>query len=364
VPRIVVFLPSLAGGGAEKVTVATCDGLARRGFDVVLVLGSATGPLAGTVPARVRVRDLGARRTVLAAAGLARVLRQERPDLVISAISHASVVAAAVRRVALPRTPLVVVHHNTTSLSTAGTPRRRDRLIPLLCGLAYRTADRVIAVSHGVADDLARSSRLPRGRIQVLPNPIDYAAIRTRAAAVPEPEPPAGPFVLAVGRLEPQKAFDVLVRALAATGSGARLVILGDGPDRAELVALAHRLGVADRVTFAGFVANPYPWFARAAVLALSSRFEGLPTVLLEALAFPLRIVATDCPSGPAEILAGLDGTELVAVEDVAGLAAALDRALAAGPLGAPRSAWTAYDSPAVLDRICAVVDELTGAGR
>lgn len=363
--KVVVFLPSLAGGGAERVTLALCAGLVADGMTVRLVVGSASGELADAVPDGVPVHDLRAGRTLAATRPLTRYLRQEDPDVVISAISHASIVAALAARLARRSDRLVVVHHNTTSISTRRSVRRRDRFVPLLCALAYRTAARIVAVSHGVAADLARSSHLPIARIEVLPNPIDYARIRSLAAAgTAEPALPVGaaPLVLAVGRLEEQKGFDVLLRAVAATATRCRLTLLGDGPLREQLVGLAGELGLRDRVVLPGFCSNPYPYFAAADVYALSSRWEGLPTVLLEALAFPLRIVATDCRSGPREILAGVDGAELVPVEDVPALAAALDRAAAAGRLGTGRDDWHEYDFPAVLKQWATLVREVAGA--
>ncbi len=300
--RIVVFLPSLAGGGAERATLALCEGLAGRGFDVRLVVGTSAGALADAVPDGVMLVDLQAGRALTGVRALLRYLRRERPDVVISAISHASIIAAFVVRLGLRAGKLIVVHHNTTSISTRRTVRRRDRLVPMLCAVAYRGADRIVAVSHGVAADLARSSHLPRGRIQVVPNPIGYDRIRTLAEQPPDPgSTPSGgaPLLVAAGRLETQKGFDVLLRAMAAAAAPSRLVVLGDGPLRADLTRTAERLGLSDRVTFPGFVANPYSYFAQAEAYVLSSRWEGLPTVLLEALAFRLRIVSTDCPSGP-----------------------------------------------------------------
>ena len=366
VRRVVVFLPSLAGGGAERVTLALAEGLARGGLDVRLVVGTSAGELADAVPAGLDLQDLHAARTLFAGVGLWRLLRRDRPDVVVSAISHANVVAAVVARLLPHRPRLIVMHHNTTSISTRRTVRRRDRLIPVLCGLAYRLADAVTAVSHGVAADLAESSHLPSERIRILPNPIEYERLRELAT---QPAPTADrlradtlPVVVAAGRLQTQKAFDVLLDAAARMTTAHRLVILGDGPLRPALEQQARDLGLADRVTFTGFVANPYPFFAAADVFALSSRWEGLPTVLLESLAFPLRIVATDCPSGPAEILDGVDGSELVPVQDAPALAVALDRALAAGPLTRPREQWRRYDVEPVMTQIRALVAEVGSA--
>ncbi|PZS17213.1 MAG: glycosyl transferase [Pseudonocardiales bacterium] len=361
--KVVVFMPSFAGGGAESVTLALCGGLARNHFDVHLVVGTGDGELRDSVPDDVSTCDIGASRTAYAIGGLLRYLRRERPDVVISAISHANIIAAFAVKLAMCRCKLIVVHHNTTSISTRRTLRRRDRLVPLLCGIAYRLADRIIAVSAGVADDLARSSHLPIERIQVLPNPIDYARIRelSRDAARQDSVPCGdGPLLVAAGRLEPQKGLDTLLRSIAQVESPCRLVILGDGSLRAELLSLVENLGLAGRVSLPGFVANPYPYFRQAQVYVLSSRWEGLPTVLLEALAFRLRIVSTDCPSGPSEILSGVQGAELVPVDDPGGLAAAIERAISAGPLGTVREEWREYDSALVIRQMCEVVHELS----
>ena len=362
--KVMVFMPSLAGGGAERVTLQMCEGFLARGIEVSLVVGTSAGPLNDSVPAGLTVHDLGASHTVTAGPALARLVRRDRPDVVISAISHASIVATLAVRFTRRRPRLVVVHHNTTSLSTRGTPRRRDRLIPFLCGVAYRFADRVVAVSQGVATDLAHSSRLPVARIQVIPNPIEYGRIRQQADRTDDAvtTPVGQPVIVAAGRLEPQKRFDLLLRAFAGVTGRGHLVVLGDGTLRDELAALRDELGLADRVTLAGFTPNPYATFARADVFVLSSQFEGLPTVLLECLAFPLRIVSTDCPSGPDEILAGVEGAELVPVGDVAALTAGIERALSAGRLPAPRPDWQAYDSPRVIDRLAAMVEEVADA--
>jgi glycosyltransferase involved in cell wall biosynthesis len=365
VHKVVVFMPSLAGGGAEGVTLTLCDGLARQGFDVRLVVGTSAGALSNAIPPGVSIEDLHAPRALAGVGALFRYLRRERPDVVISAISHASIIAAFVVRLGLRRGKLIVMHHNTTSISTRHSPRRRDRLVPMLCAVAYRMANRIIAVSHGVAADLARSSHIPIERIQVVPNPIVYDRIRSLAAQDIDADVlPGGcaPLVIAAGRLETQKGFDVLLRAFAAVRVPCRLVILGDGPLRGELISMVDELRLTGRVEFPGFIANPYPYFRQASVYVLGSRWEGLPTVLLEALAFRLRIVSTDCPSGPREILSGVEGAELVPVDDHEALAEAIDRAVTAGPLSQPRDDWRGYDVGSIMKQLTAVVEEVVSA--
>jgi glycosyltransferase involved in cell wall biosynthesis len=193
----------------------------------------------------------------------------------------------------------------------------------------YPAADAILVPSAGAADDLAAHAGLPRSRISVVPSPIVTARLLERAAEAPaHPWLADGgaPVILGVGELSERKDFATLIRAFARLRAGrpCRLVILGEGRRRGELEALAAQLGVAADVALPGFVPNPYPCMARAAAFALASRWEGMPVVLIEALALGTPCVACDCPSGPREVLAGGEAGGLVAVGDEAALAAAL----------------------------------------
>jgi glycosyltransferase involved in cell wall biosynthesis len=230
-----------------------------------------------------------------------------------------------------------------------GSRRWRDRHLPRLLGHTYRLADGIVAVSDGVADDLARQTGLPRARIVTVYNPVitpELAALASQPATHRWFLPAAPPVVLGVGSLSARKDYPTLVRAFARLRAerDCRLVILGEAASpkktqeqRAELVALAASLGVADDVDVAGFVANPFAYMARASVFVLSSAFEGLPGALIQAMACGCPVVSTDCPSGPAEILDGGRFGALVPVGDdhamAAAIAAALERPIAAATL-------------------------------
>ncbi len=205
--------------------------------------------------------------------------------------------------------------------------------------LVYPRAAHVIAVSEGVSDDLAVNFGVARARMSAIANPVDHDRIAELAA-----EPPAfavrGPYIAAAGRLTPNKNFPLLLRAYAQAAPPARLVILGEGPEREALRALALSLGIADRVDMPGFVANPFAVLARAQLYAMPSNAEGFPNGLVEAMACGVPVVATNCASGPSEILAGrpraavsdaidVDAGALVPTDDVAAFAAALGRVLA-----------------------------------
>jgi len=205
--------------------------------------------------------------------------------------------------------------------------------MPFLMRLFYPWADKVVAVSKGVADDLVRITRLPKDKIQVIYNPVVTSEFFIKAEEPldhPWFKPGEPPVILGVGRLTEAKDFPTLIRAftLVRKERPARLMILGEGEDRPKLDALVKELGLEKDVALPGFVENPYKYMKRAAVFVLSSKWEGLPTVLIEAMALGTPVVSTACPSGPSEILEGGKWGRLVPVGDVEALAKAIVEAL------------------------------------
>jgi glycosyltransferase involved in cell wall biosynthesis len=212
---------------------------------------------------------------------------------------------------------------------TKYNPNLRSHFLPLLMRWTYPWADKIVAVSKGVADELILALGLPQERVQVIYNPVVTPDLLTKAEEpVNDPwlQPGRPPVILAVGRLAVQKDYPTLLKAFALVRAQrpAYLLILGEGPERPFLEALARRLGIAEDVRMPGFVENPYPYMRRASVLVLSSLFEGLPTVLIEAMACGLSVVSTDCPSGPREILQDGKYGHLVPVGDHYALAEAI----------------------------------------
>lgn len=346
--RVALVTSNMAGGGAQRAVAKLASGFAEQGYDVDLVLGRATGPYLEELSPQVRVVDLGVRRFAAAVLPLARYLREARPRAVFSALDYVNVVTLLARAASRVDVRVVVSERNTLSQAVAHTTSLRTRCLPVLLRWAYRHADAVAAVSQGVADDLARTCRLDQGSVHVLNNPVVTPDMdRMRRAAVTHPwlAHRSLPVVLAVGRLVPQKDFALLIEAFATVRRThpARLVILGDGPLRADLERLADSLGLADDVSLPGFCANPYPSMARADVFVLSSQWEGSPGVLIEAMSCGVPVVATDCPSGPREILADGAHGRLVAVGDRTGLCAAIVDAIEGRvPKPAPES-WAPY---------------------
>lgn len=346
-PRPIAFyLPSLHGGGAERVVINLVQGMTERGLPVDVVLAAAEGSFLDQVPPAARLVDLRASRVLRSLGPLAGYLRRERPRALVSSLSHANLVALWAARLARQATPVVVTVHNTMSRSTSERGRLAGGVWSQLLRTFYPWAARVVAVSHGAAADLARTSGLPRDRIEVVYNPVITPAMMALARRTPDhPWFATGqpPVILAVGRLTRQKDFPTLLRAFAEMRRrrAGRLVILGEGEERPGLEALAAELGLAGDVALPGFREDAVAYMAGSALFVLSSSWEGLPTVLIEALAAGTRVVSTDCPSGPREILQEGRLGALVPVGNATALAGAmagaLDRPAGTVPLEALR---------------------------
>ena len=359
--RVAIFTANMDGGGAERAMAKLAAGIADRGFDVDLVLSDASGHYLAEVPPEVRIVDLHASRVLASLPGLVRYLRRERPAAMLTSMNYVNVVGIWARALARVDTRLVVNEQNALSLEAAHSPRRRHRMLPRLIGRFYPWADRIVSVARGTADDLSRTAGLPRERIEVVHNPIVTPELKQLADAPldhPWFRPGEPPVVVSVGRLAEQKDFGTLLRAFAQVREDrdARLVILGEGPERGPLEALITELGLDGAATLAGWVQNPYPWMKGAGAYVLSSRWEGLPSVLIEALYCGVPIVATDCLSGPREILDGGRHGRLVEVGDVDGLARGIRSALA-GEVPAPASeSWRPYEQDFVVSRYLEVL--------
>jgi glycosyltransferase involved in cell wall biosynthesis len=228
--------------------------------------------------------------------------------------------------------------------------------MPQLVRYFYPWADCVVAVSKGVANDLVRFGKIPSERIRVIYNPIVTPEIQEKAKAVlehPWLEEGQPPVILSVGRLTAQKDFSTLIHAFAAVRQthAARLLILGEGEERSSLEFLIRQLGLEQDVSLPGFVPNPYPYMVRAAAFVLSSKYEGLPGVLIEALYCGAPLISTDCPSGPREILANGKYGQLVQVGDVTTLAHAIQMALH-GKIARPtQESWRHFEFEFVVNQ-------------
>ena len=358
---VAIFTANMDGGGAERAMLKLAGGIAGHGYDVDQVLSRDEGHYLQEVPDSVRIVDLHARRVLSSIPGLVRYLRRERPNAMLTSMNYVNIVGIWARTLARVDTRLIVNEQNALSLEAAHSPRRRHRLMPRLIKRFYPWADGVTSVARGTADDLVSTAGVSPNLIEVVHNPIVTTELR-ELVAEPLGHPWFGPgqvpVVLGVGRLAPQKDFGTLIRAFARVivRRPCRLMILGDGPERVSLEALVAERGLTGSVDLPGWISNPYPYMAHAGVFVLSSRWEGLPSVLIEALFCEVPVVATDCLSGPREILEGGRYGALVPVGDEEALAAAIEMALA-GELTPPAAeSWEPYEQETVVRRYLEVL--------
>ncbi|MDE2447591.1 MAG: glycosyltransferase [Gammaproteobacteria bacterium] len=260
------------------------------------------------------------------------LIRQFRPHVVMSC-THSMNLAALLSTRAYGRRRVAWILRegiNTRAIiESDASPGLGRMLRSWVTRHAYRQPDRVLAISHGVADGLVRDFLVPRDRLCVIHNPVDVSRVSRKAQDADGACPPAR-FIMACGRLHRQKGFDLLLQAFARLGmADLALVILGEGPERSHLESMARELGIEARVVMPGFVANPWHWMARAAAFVLPSRYEGFGSVLVEAMVCGTPVVATDCEYGPREILSDGEAGLLARAEDIDSLTAAIGNVLA-----------------------------------
>lgn len=327
-----MLLPDLRGGGAERVSLDLARAFASAGHKVEFVLMKAIGDFLPEARKQFEIIDLQARQTRNVPTALARYLRTKRPDVLIANMWPMTSAAVVGRALSRQSCRLLLVDHSTLSRAYVSWGRIHNTIMRASMWATYRLADFVAGVSVGVARDIECLASLGNHSVTVLHNPIPLRA-QADAAARAQAESlwncPQGERTLTVGSLKDAKNHPLLLRAFAQLSRPtSTLMFVGQGQNEPMLRAIAHNLGIADQVVFAGFHSDPSPFYATADLFVLSSDYEGLPTVLIEALSFGLPVISTDCPSGPAEILENGRWGRLTPVGDVQALAHAMDAAL------------------------------------
>jgi|SRR5690625_1232023 len=331
-----IFLPSLRDGGVQRVLIQVARGLAKTGIRTTILVPNLEGPMLKQVPRDnegVDIVSLGANTVSGAIVGLLNWLRSNRPQAALSGMKHGNIALIMASKVVSPQTRIVVSEHTPLSASNQKTrSTSKERLLLSLIPYFYNRSNAVVAVSHGIRDDLIHLG-VDKPKVSVIPNPVVSPEIGVLAKARtghPWLDVKDLPVLLGVGRLSAEKDFETLVRAFVELRSTvkARLIILGEGPQRQLLENLRDKLGVTDYVDFPGFVPNPYSYMAKANALAVTSRWEGFGNVIVESLAVGTPVVSTDCPHGPREIL--LDGQfgELVPIGNPSAVAQAIHKIL------------------------------------
>lgn len=329
--KLFVVLPRLDGGGMERISLNLLPEFHAAGVQVYLVVGRLSGELVNLVPQDIPVLEIAPKGPVRFLPGLLRALRQYRPSHILSAADDVNCLTLLANSLLGKPARVVVSVHNTLSQQISRARRmRRVKLLMIRSAMhwLYPRAHGVVVVSRGAADDLAEQLRMPRSDLSVIYNPVITPDFAVR---INEPAPAfwpdcREPTILYAGRLTRIKRPDLLLEAFGHVlkQRPARLMIAGTGPERAWIETKVSTRGWTERVVLCGFVPNILPLMRKADVLVLPSDHEGLPTVLIEALACGTQVVATDCPSGPAEILEGGQWGRLVPTNDAQALGEAL----------------------------------------
>ncbi|NEN90427.1 MULTISPECIES: glycosyltransferase [unclassified Okeania] len=323
--HLAIHIRFLYGGGAERVLVNLMPAFIQQGVKVDLVMNMAEGPYLLEVPPEVRIIDLKTKKTLAGLPKLVRYLRQERPKVLLSFLHYPNEIAILAKLLAFVNTRVIVSERNALSMH-AGNEPSSEKWSTISTKLLYPLADGILANSNGVAQDLANITGISPKRIKVIYNPTITPDIFEKSQqTLDHPWFQLGqpPVVLGVGRLDPQKNFSTLIKAFAKVRQTkpCRLMILGKGREKVQLQALIKELDIENDVALPGFADNPYPYLKKAAVFVLSSLWEGLPNVLIEALALGTPVISTNCLCGPEEILDGGKYGSLVPVGDYEAIA-------------------------------------------
>lgn len=320
--KLMLLLADTEGGGAQRTMVNLANGLAAEGtFDVKLVVGRSGGAAEAWISSTVDVIDLNAPRARFLPFSLSRKIDAVKPDAVLSSLVHANVAAWLGRSLSRSKPALLLRETNTHR-------HRPDfkRMMGVAAGLAYRRAERVIALSEGVGKELVGLYDLQPDRVVTIHNPVGIDLFH-RKASERKALPALPRRFVAVGRLAAQKNFSMLIEAFAAGApEDAELTIYGDGPEREMLTGRIEELGLAGRINLPGFVSDMPAELIKHDTFLLSSLWEGFGHVIVEALAAGLPVIATDCPYGPRDILKNREAGLLVENDNISALADAIRR--------------------------------------
>ncbi len=343
VKKVFFIIPTLAGGGAERVMLQLLRHSDRNRFRPILVVFEKKGPLLSELPADIDLRVLRDREIRygmqwLIVFSLAKMLRSERPHIVISFMWYTNFVTLLAKLFSRIKSRVVISERYSLSPSLEGDSVEMIRRF--VVRLLYRFADSVIVNSKEMGNQLHEMTGIPKARIPVIYNPIDIERVR-RSSREKVDHPwfqEKIPIIVGIGRMTRQKGFDYLCRSmriLAERSLACRLVLLGTGPEENNLKKLVSDLGLGDQIHILGFQQNPYKYLSHSTLFVLSSLYEGFPNVLLEAMALGVPSIATRCPTGPEELVTdGMDGI-LVPPADEQELASAIEHLLSDNALRA-----------------------------
>lgn len=338
--RISIFVPKMSGGGIARTRATLAEGfVAVRGTEVDFVLETTGGSLQNLIPREARVFEVGQLRFWRLIWALKKYLSEERPDVMLTSKEIHTFAVVIARWISRSQTRIFATVHGDFRMRLLNNRKKSEIYwIPIAVRFFYSMIEGVTAVSKGVGHALPKETGLSARRIYCIYDPYDLPLIRREAEAGVQHlwlhEDREMPCILAAGRLAAQKDYETLLVAHKKLQkiSPVRLIILGEGPEKIAIKNMIQELGTSDLVDLVGFVKNPFPYMVRADAFVLSSIWEGLGGVLVQALALGVPIVATDCPHGPREVLDDGRLGELVPVRDPDALANAIHRTLKSPP--------------------------------
>ena len=320
--RVLFLIPSLEGGGSERVFVNLIRHIDRSRFEPALAVLQKSGPFLTDLPADVPVYDLRVAGARFIFHKIIPLIWRLRPDIVISTLTHLNLVLLMAKPF-FPRRLRIIVRESTV-VSRLLTDVRYPRVWEWLCRTFYPKAERIVCQSQYMREDLIHEFGLPKNKILCIYNPVDVDRVVTLAAHHDNPFTAPGPHIVFAGRLSAEKGVDLLLEAMGHVIQvipAAKLTILGQGTLRDSLVQKSAALGLEDCVTFSGFQSNPYPFLQNADVFVLTSSYEGLPNALLEALALGTPAVSVNCPGGVSELAELFSGRLAICPRDPQALA-------------------------------------------
>lgn len=316
--KLAIIVPSMRGGGAERVILNIVKNIDREKFLVRLILIKKEGPYLNFLPEDITIVDLNSARVRKSVFKLLKELNSFKPDIILSTLGHLNLVMLGIKPLLKFKTRIVIREANTPSTDIKSKSFIKSNLILLLSKFLYPKADLIIAQCKAMKQDIVDFLKVNEKKVCYIYNPLDVKAIRENADT-DNPYDKTKINIVAVGRLTHQKGFDILLNAFKLVNEKipeTHLTILGEGPLEEKLNVDAQSMNIKDSVSIMSFKENPYPYYKYSDMYVLSSRWEGFPNTLLEALACNAKVIAADCKSGPQEILKNQTYGVLVKTED------------------------------------------------
>ncbi len=332
--KIAFFIPKLTYGGAERVIIDIANNLSKRGYLIDIVLAKGGNIYLEEISPSVNIINLNCKSTILSIFSLSKYIKKYSPNGIISALSHANCVALLSRKIMNKNIKVVVSERNISYRNTLNKIGFKRIILDLLIKYLYPEAKCIVTVSEGVRESIIDTYKFKRNQVKAIFNPCDFKKInKLKSKSISNYEinnafkSENQKIILSVGSLTIQKNYSLLIKAfkIVRREINCKLIILGEGPERSKLEELCRNLGIDSKsIFFPGFIANPFPYMKDCDLYVMSSLWEGLPNVLIQALACNCKIISTDCDAGPREILEDGKWGRLIKVNDLNELANAM----------------------------------------